>query len=64
MAEQYEIRLNGRLDDGWSVWFEGMEIEPQANGTTLLSGPVADQATLHGLLAMGLLLLAVRRLED
>jgi hypothetical protein len=46
----YEIRLKGHLDDRWSEWFEGLTITLDENGNTLLSGPVADQAALHGLL--------------
>lgn len=46
----YEIRLKGRLDAQWADWFEGLTITPEENGDTLLSGPVADQAALHGLL--------------
>ncbi len=47
----YEIRLDGRLDPRWSTWFDGMNITPDTDGTTVLSGRVADQAALHGLLA-------------
>jgi hypothetical protein len=50
MSEFYEIRLEGQLDPRWSEWLEGMTIAPLNNGETLLSGPVADQAALHGLL--------------
>lgn len=46
----YEIRIDGHLDREWSDWFEGLTITPEEDGTTLLSGPVADQAALHGLL--------------
>lgn len=45
----YEIRLKGRLDAQWVTWFDGLTITLE-NGDTLLSGPVADQAALHGLL--------------
>ena len=47
----YEIRLQGRLDERWASWFDGMSIEPGPDGTTVLRGPVVDQAALHGLLA-------------
>jgi hypothetical protein len=46
----YEIRLKGHLDSQWTDWFEGLTITLEEDGTTLLSGPVADQAALHGLL--------------
>jgi len=60
----YEIRVKGTLDDQWSDWFDGFTITPQANDETVLTGLVADQAALHGLLAkirdLGLPLLLVR----
>ena len=63
----YEIRVRGVLDRKWSDWFDGFTITPQANDETLLAGPVADQAALHGLLAkirdLGLPLLSVKLLE-
>jgi hypothetical protein len=46
----YEIRLKGHLDDRWANWFEGMTITLKEDGDTLLTGPVIDQAALHGLL--------------
>ena len=46
----YEIRLKGHLDDRWADWFEGLTITLEENGNTLLTGPVIDQAALHGLL--------------
>ena len=47
----YEIRVEGHLDRGrWSPWFDGMQVHPAEDGTTVLSGAVADQAALHGLL--------------
>ena len=59
----YEIRIKGHLDGRWADWFDGLAITPQENGETLLSGPVADQAALYGLLRkvrdIGLPLLAV-----
>ena len=64
----YQIRIRGYLDYLWSDWFDGLTIAPQANNETLLSGPVADQAALHGLLAkirdLGLPLLSVQRVQD
>ncbi len=46
----YQIRVRGVIDTGWSDWFDGLTIYPQADGTTLLTGPVRDQSALHGLL--------------
>jgi hypothetical protein len=64
----YEIRLKGFLPDAWSSWFDGLVIQHDAEGNTTLTGPVVDQAALHGLLDkvrdLGLPLLAVRRMED
>jgi len=47
---QYEIRIKGHLDGRWAEWFEGLTITLEENGDTLLTGPVIDQAALHGLL--------------
>lgn len=65
-AAVYEIRVKGVLDDRWSGWFDGMAVSSDdASGETTLSGPVADQAALHGLLVrvrdLGLPLLSVRQ---
>ena len=46
----YAIRIKGHLDARWSERFEGMSINHESDGTTILSGPVIDQAALHGLL--------------
>jgi len=46
----YEIRLKGHLRSQWTDWFEGLTITLEDNGDTLLTGPVIDQAALHGLL--------------
>ena len=46
----YQIRLKGHLDSQWTDWFEGLTITLEEDGDTLLSGPVVDQAALHGLL--------------
>jgi hypothetical protein len=46
----YEIRIKGQLDERWVGRFEGMTITLEDNGDTLLTGPVVDQAALHGLL--------------
>ncbi|SBS71887.1 hypothetical protein [uncultured Microbacterium sp.] len=47
---RYEIRLRGQLDQRWSGWFDGFTLTSQRDGTTTLTGSVADQAALHGLL--------------
>ena len=63
----YEIRIKGYLDTKWSDWFGGMTIALEDAGTTLLRGPVIDQACLHGLLAkvrdLGMPLLLVKRVH-
>jgi hypothetical protein len=65
-SREYRIKLQGRLDPEWSDWFEQMEISTQ-DGETILTGPVADQAALHGLLIrirdLNLTLLAVECIE-
>ena len=63
----YEIRLKGHLEARWVQWFEGLTITLEENGNTLLSGPLADQAALHGILKkvrdLGLTLLSVNSVE-
>jgi hypothetical protein len=46
----YQIRIKGQLDSQWTDWFEGLTITLEEDGDTLLTGPVIDQAALHGLL--------------
>jgi len=46
----YEIRIKGHLDNRWADWFDGLTITLEENGDTVLTGPVIDQAALHGLL--------------
>ena len=46
----YEIRLKGHLDRRWAAWFDGLSITRCGDGTTIIHGPVADQAALHGLI--------------
>ena len=62
----YEIRVEGVLDRSWAAWFEDLEIASDHN-QTVISGPVLDQAALHGLLNrvcdLGLVIVSVRRLE-
>jgi hypothetical protein len=66
-AQHYEIRLKGHLEARWVEWFDGMAITLDENGTTLLRGPVIDQAALHGLLKkvrdVGLPLLSVNPVD-
>ena len=47
---RYEIRLKGHLDARWAAWFDGLTLTNDSDGTTIIHGPVADQAALHGLL--------------
>jgi len=49
-ATVFEIRIKGHLDEQWADWFGGLTITLEENGDTLLTGPVADQAALYGLL--------------
>lgn len=63
----YQIVVAGKLDEDWSDWFGGLHIEPQSESRTVITGPVVDQAALHGLLNriydVGLALMSVHRLE-
>jgi len=63
----YRIRIKGQLDSQWTEWFEGLTITLEDNGDTLLTGPVIDQAALHGLLKkvrdLGLPLISVCTVE-
>ena len=65
-STDYRIKLKGHLDPEWSDWFEQMAISTEG-GDTILTGPVADQAALHGLLVrirdLNLTLLSVERIE-
>ena len=66
-AQYYEIRLKGHLEARWVKWFDGLSITLEDNGDTLLTGPVVDQAALHGLLKkvrdVGLPLLSVNPVQ-
>jgi len=66
-AEQYEIRLAGHLNARWAAWFDGLTVSHESGGTTVISGPIADQAALHGLLQrvrdLGLPLVSVTQVE-
>ena len=64
----YQIRLEGRLSGQWADWFDGLTITAADNGDTLLTGPVVDQAALHGLLKkvrdLGLPLISVTQVPS
>ena len=63
----YQIRLKGHLGRRWNDWFDGMTITLDANGDSLLTGPVVDQAALHGVLMkvrdLGLPLVSIIEIE-
>ncbi len=65
---RYEIRLRGHLDESWGAWFGDLALILDANGDTRLTGPVLDQAALHGLLRkvrdFGLPLISVNRIQS
>jgi hypothetical protein len=66
-AMTYEFRVEGHLDDHWSAWLGDLTIARHHDGTSTLTGPVADQAQLHGVLAglrdIGATLLSLNVLE-
>lgn len=63
----YRIHLQGRIDGRWTDWLDGLEIRPQDDGTTLLTGEIVDQAALHGVLArirdLGIPLISITRID-
>ncbi len=67
-AQYYEIRLKGHLEARWANWFNGLTITLEEDGNTIMHGPVADQAALHGLLKkvrdLGMTLLLVKSVES
>ena len=64
----YRIRVQGRLDPQWSDWFDGFAIDAEPGDRTVLTGRVADQPALHGILAkirnLALPLLLVERVDE
>ena len=65
LNSRYEIRVKGILDGRWTAWFEDLQVSSDGD-ETVIAGPVADQAALHGLLTkvrdLGLFLISVRHL--
>jgi hypothetical protein len=66
-SQIYQIRIKGHLGPQWMDWFEGLTITLAEDGDTLLTGPVTDQAALHGLLKkvrdLGMPLVSVNPVE-
>ncbi|HTP07374.1 MAG TPA: hypothetical protein VMP08_03940 [Anaerolineae bacterium] len=64
----YEIQIKGHLDPSWSDWLGELTITPQADDVTLLTGPIVDQAALHGILdrlyALNLTILSVVHVKN
>ena len=64
----YQIRIKGHLDCQWTDWFEGLTITLEEDGNTILTGPVIDQAALHGLIKkvrdLGMPLISVSPLDN
>jgi hypothetical protein len=67
LPAHYQIQVRGTLDPRWSAWFDQLSISHDAEGNTLLAGPLNDQAALYGLINrlrdLGLTLLTVARLQ-
>ncbi len=64
----YQIKIKGYLGSQWSDWFDGLTITPDEEGNTLLTGPVIDDAALHGLLKkvrdLGMPLISFNQIES
>jgi hypothetical protein len=64
---QYEIRVTGHLDPRWAAWFDGLSLLREDDGTTVIRGPIVDQAALHGVLQrlrdLGIPLVSVAQLR-
>jgi hypothetical protein len=67
MTQLYQIRVQGHLDASWATWFDGLAISHESDGSSMLSGQIADQAALHSVLGkirdLGLTLIAIQRLD-
>jgi hypothetical protein len=67
-AGLYRFIVDGTLDSKWADWFWGLDLEPVGENRTALTGPVADQSALHGILAkirdLGLPLVSIQLLEE
>jgi hypothetical protein len=65
--DRYEIHLRGHLDSRWAAWFDGLTLTNESDGTTIIYGPVVDQAALYGLLQkvrdLGLPLVSVTQVQ-
>jgi len=68
MVDTYRFRVRGHLDDRWSDWLGGLAVQRQEDGTTVLVGPLVDQAALYGVIIrirdLGLSLLSVSRVVE
>jgi hypothetical protein len=66
VSDTYELRVQGHLDDRWSDWLGSWTMRRQDDGTTVLTGPIVDQAGLHGVITrirdLGLPPLSVQRI--
>jgi len=64
----YQIRIRGHLDSHWTDWFGNMTISLENNGDTIVTGPVVDQAALHGLLKrvrdLGMPLISINQIKE
>ncbi len=65
---QYEIRVKGHLDSRWAAWFDRLSLTTTEDGTTVIYGPIVDQAALHGVLQklrdIGVPLISVTQLRS
>jgi hypothetical protein len=65
---QYEIRVTGHLHPRWAAWFDGLSLTGADDGTTVIRGPIVDQAALHGVLQrlrdLGIPLISVAQLRS
>lgn len=64
---RYEIRIVGHLDARWAAWFDGWRLRRESDGTTVIDGPLGDQAALHGVLQrvrdLGMTLISVTQVD-